>query len=425
MHKKSAGRKKVRAIYWIIGGITFLTLLVAAGVRSAPGVLIIPLEEEFGWNRAEVTFPLSVNLALYGLCGPFAAALMNRYGIRKVILTALFLLVAGTGLSPLMTETWQYTVLWGVTVGIGSGLTSSVLGAVVANKWFKEKKGLVVGLFTASGAAGQLVFLPLFAKLVTTFNWTLVTMVNACTAFIIFLLVAIFMKNDPKDAGVLPYGADESEEQIQSPAENPFKAVLGGLKTGIRSKDFWLLAGSFFVCGLSTNGLIGTHLIPACMEMGIPEVTAAGMLAFMGIFDILGTTISGWLSDRWDSRKLLLWYYGLRGLSLLFLPYALESSGIALGIFVVFYGLDWVATVPPTVKLCNDAFGKNSNVVYGWVFAAHQLGAAAAAFGGGLLFTMFGTYTVIFMSAGILCGAAAGFVTQIQKTNNTPLKNIA
>ncbi|PLT29927.1 MFS transporter [Peribacillus deserti] len=423
MKNIEAGPKKVKNIYWIIGGITFLTLLAAAGVRSAPGVLIVPFEEEFGWNRAEATFPLSVNLALYGLCGPFAAALMNRFGIRKVMLTALSMLVAGTGLSPLMTETWQYTVLWGITVGIGSGLTSSVLGAVVANKWFKEKKGLVIGLFTASGAAGQLVFLPLFANLVTSFSWILVTMVNAGSALIILLLAALFMKNDPKDAGVLPFGA--VEEEVESKTENPFKAVLEGLRTGFHSKDFWLLAGSFFVCGLSTNGLIGTHLIPACMEMGIPEVTAAGMLAFMGIFDILGTTISGWLSDRWDSRKLLLWYYGLRGLSLLFLPYALESSGVALGIFVVFYGLDWVATVPPTVKLCNDAFGKNSNVVYGWVFAAHQLGAAAAAFGGGLLFTMFGTYTVIFMSAGVLCGAAAGFVTLIQKTNKTALKNIA
>lgn len=404
-----------RPIYWIIAGITFLTLLVSAGVRSTPGVLIIPFEQSFGWTRAEVTFPLAINLALYGLCGPFAAAFMERYGVKRIMMIALSLLIIGTSLSAWMKTIWQMTFLWGFIVGTGAGLTSSVLGAVVATRWFKTKRGLIVGVFTASGATGQLVFLPLFAKLISSNGWQIVVWVTALSALVLVLLVGLFMRDKPGDAGVLPYGATEPDETEAAPRTNPFLSAMNGLKLGIRSKDFWLLAGSFFICGLSTNGLIGTHLIPACMEHGISEVTAASMLAFMGIFDILGTTLSGWLSDRWNSRWLLFWYYGLRGVSLIFLPYALDSTFLGLAIFVIFYGLDWVATVPPTVRLCSDVFGKQGGIIFGWVSASHQLGAATAAFGGGILHTWFGTYTFIFIVAGILCVTASGFVLQIHR----------
>jgi predicted MFS family arabinose efflux permease len=411
-------------IYWIVAGITFLTLLVSAGVRSTPGVLIVPFELSFGWTRAEVTFPLAINIALYGLCGPFAAAFMERYGVKRMMLIALSLLAIGTGLSVWMKTTWQMTLLWGFLVGTGAGLTSSVLGAVIANRWFKEKRGLVVGVFSASGAAGQLVFLPLFAQMISFYGWQTVVLVTSLSALITMLFVGLFMRDKPSDVGLLPYGATEPVETASAPHVNPFLSALNGLKMGVRSKDFWLLAGSFFVCGLSTNGLIGTHLIPACMEHGIPEVTAASMLAVMGIFDILGTTLSGWLSDRWNNRWLLFWYYGLRGISLVFLPYALDSTFLGLSIFVVFYGLDWVATVPPTVRLCSDVFGKQSGVIFGWIWAFHQIGAAAAAFGGGILHTWFGTYTFIFIVAGILCVTAAGFVLQIHREKNSTAQSV-
>ncbi|WP_342047603.1 MFS transporter [Bacillus sp. OTU530] len=408
---------------WIVISVVFLTLLVAAGVRSTPSVLMVPLEDTFGWDRMSTTFPLAINLALYGICGPFAAAIMEKYGVKRVMVYALTLLVIGTGLSGWMKTVWQFTLLWGLVVGVGTGFMSTVLGAVITNRWFKERKGLIMGVLTASGATGQLVFLPLFAKLTTEVSWKMTVWVTSLASLIVILLVLIFMKERPSDAGVIPYGATETRKPVPSFVGNPFRSALEGLRMGMHSTQFWLLAGSFFVCGLSTNGLIGTHLIPACMEHGIPEVTAASMLAFMGIFDILGTTLSGWLSDRWDSRWLLFWYYGLRGLSLIFLPTALDSTSIwGLTVFAIFYGLDWVATVPPTVRLCNDFFGKQSGIIFGWIFASHQLGAATAAFGGGTLHVLIGSYTFIFIFAGILCLAASGFFIQIRRNRTQIVK---
>ncbi|MFC4766220.1 MFS transporter [Effusibacillus consociatus] len=412
-------------IYWIVAGVTFLTLLVSAGVRSTPGVLIIPLEQSFGWDRTAVTFPLAINLALYGLCGPFAAAFMERYGIRRIMIIALSLLAIGTSLSSLMKSEWHMAILWGVVVGLGTGLTSSVLGAVVANKWFKERRGLIVGMFTASGATGQLIFLPLFAKITSSYSWQAVVWVTSAASLIVVLLVVWLMRNKPDDAGVLPYGAVEASEVDEQRQTNPFVSVVNGLRAGIRSKDFWLLAGSFFICGLSTNGLIGTHFIPHSIEHGIPEVRASSMLAVIGIFDIMGTIASGWLTDRWDSRWLLFWYYGLRGFSLLLLPYAIGESSFGLVLFIVFYGLDWVATVPPTVRLCADSFGKESGVVFGWIWASHQLGAATAAFGGGVLHSLFGDYQLTFLLAGLSCLVASGLVVKIRKNNKPVVRHLA
>lgn len=402
---------------WIVVGITFLTLLISAGIRSTPGVLMVPLENKFGWDRTITTFPLAINLALYGLCGPFAAALMEKYGIKKIMIYSLLLLMLGTGLSAWMQSPWQFTLLWGLIIGIGTGFTSSVLGAVVANRWFKKQRGLIIGILTASGATGQLVFLPLLAKLATDFTWKWTVWLTSISALFVLLVALLFMREKPSDLGILPYGQREGTELPQLFIKNPFKSAIDGLRIGIRSKEFWLLAGSFFVCGLSTNGLIGTHLIPACMDHGMSEVTAASMLATMGLFDIIGTTLSGWLSDRWDARWLLFWYYGLRGISLMFLPVALNSTFVGMALFIVFYGLDWVATVPPTVRLCNKSFGNQSGVVFGWIWASHQLGAAVAAFGGGVLHTVLGSYTFIFIVAGILCVTASGFVIKIRKSN--------
>ncbi|MDB5078208.1 MAG: yhjX [Chloroflexi bacterium] len=401
---------------WIVAGITALTLIVSAGVRSTPSVLIVPLQNEFGWTRADISLAVSINLILFGLFGPFAAALMERYGMRRVMLIALTTVGIAAAMTSQMTAPWHLDLLWGVVIGTGTGATAIVLSATVANRWFIKRRGLVVGLLSASSATGQLIFLPLLAWLVTSFGWQAASWTTSIAVLAIVPIVALGMRNRPADIGLKPYGAT-GETVITPPATgNPIAAALGGLGKGLRSRNFWILSGSFFVCGASTNGLIGTHLIPAAMDHGFAEVAAAGLVALIGIFDVIGTTISGWLSDRFDNRKLLTWYYGLRGLSLLFLPYALNSTFAGLLIFIVFYGLDWVATVPPTVRLTSDIFGKASGgIMFGWIFAAHQFGAATAAFGAGALYTWLGDYSASFWTAGLLCLVAAGMVTRIKQ----------
>jgi sugar phosphate permease len=409
---------------WIVVGVTFLTLLAAAAIRSTPGVLMIPLEREFGWTRATVSFAVSVNIFLYGLSGPFVAGLMDRLGIRRVMVASLALVATGVGLTTLMTAAWQLTLLWGVVVGLGTGTTAMVLGAMVANRWFTERRGFVLGLLTASTATGQLLLLPVLASMVVHLGWRSAVLLTAGVALVILPLVAALMRDDPRDIGLRPFG--EPAAASARPPHAAATAPLVALALGLRSRDFWLLAGSFFICGLSTNGLIGTHLIPASMEHGIPEVTAASLLAAIGALDIVGTTVSGWLSDRWDNRYLLCWYYGLRGLSLLFLPYAFGSVYLGLAAFAVFYGLDWVATVPPTARLAADTFGReNVGTMFGWIAASHQLGAATAAYGGGLLRTWLGDYQATFISAGLACLVAAGLVLRIgQASRAVPARSV-
>ena len=388
--------------------MTFLTLLATAGIRSAPDVLIVPFEQEFGWSRATISAAVSVNLVLYGLTGPFAAALLDRIGVRATMLLALTLLATGVALTTLMTAPWQLVLLWGVVVGGGTGMTALALGATVVNRWFSTRRGLVMGVLTASTATGQLLFLPLMASIVERYGWRPAVLGIAAVALVVLPLVGLLMRDQPADVGRAPYGDDGPVRPTARSTANPAGVALRALARGVRSGDFWLLAGGFFICGVSTNGLIGTHLIPACMDHGIPEVRAAGLLAVMGAFDLVGTTASGWLSDRLDNRYLLFWYYGLRGLSLIYLPYAFDLSFYGLPVFAVFYGLDWIATVPPTVRLTANVFGKeNVGVIFGWIVAAHQLGAATAAFGAGAIRTATGDYLVAFIIAGGLCVLAA------------------
>jgi sugar phosphate permease len=405
---------------WVVAGLTFLVLLATAGVRSAPGVLIVPLEREFGWSRATISFAVSVNLILYGLIGPFAAALMERLGVRLSMVVSMIVVGAGVALTTRMTEPWQLVMLWGVVVGAGTGMTAIVLGATVVHRWFAERRGLVLGVLTASTATGQLVFLPMLATIVGRFGWRTAVLIVASVAVMVVPLVAWFMRDRPSDLGLRPYGAGEGATEPPAALGNPFGAAIEALSVGLRSRDFWLLAGSFFVCGASTNGLIGTHLIPACLDYGIPEVQGAGLLAAMGIFDLAGTTASGWLSDRQDNRTLLCWYYALRGLALIFLPFGLGVASWGLPIFAVVYGLDWIATVPPTVRLTADAFGKaRAGIMFGWIVAAHQLGAAAAAFGAGAVRAWMGDYQRAFLTSGALCLITAAMVLQI---GTRPLK---
>jgi sugar phosphate permease len=393
---------------WVVFAVTFFTLLAAAGFRSTPGVLMVPLGDEFGWSRATVGLAVSVNLVLFGFSGPFAAAAMLRWGIRKVVIFALATIALGAFLTTRMQQPWQMILLWGVVVGLGAGCMASVFAATVANRWFVQKRGLVVGWLTAASATGQLVFLPLLATLASGPGWRYVSLTIALSALVAIIPVALFVRDFPSDMGLRPYGAMVDDPPVPHPTGNPITNAFNGLRMASRSRDFWLLAGTFFICGFSTNGLIGTHLIPASMDHGMTEVAAASMLALVGIFDVIGTVASGWLTDRWDSRKLLFAYYALRGLSLILLPLAFGAPQFAMILFIVFYGLDWVATVPPTVALSSDLFGRQQGpIIYGWVFSAHQIGAAVAATGAGLVRGATGDYLLAFLAAGLACLVAA------------------
>ena len=393
---------------WIVLAITFVVLLISAATRATPGVLMVPLEQEFGWSRATISIAISINLLLYGLTGPFAAGLVNRYGPRRVMAVAAFLMGLGTLATITMKHPWQLIALWGVVVGTGTGIIAIVLGATVVQRWFYLHRGLALGLLTASSATGQLIFLPVLAQLVVSSGWRWAVIVVAAVALLIAPITFLVMRDRPQEKGLTPLGLPDTET-IPAPATgNPFVEAVGALRMASRSREFWILAGSFFICGASTNGLIGTHLIPACMDHGIPEVQAAGLLAMMGIFDLVGTTGSGWLSDRYDSRILLMTYYGLRGLALLYLPYGFISESHGLSLFAVFYGLDWIATVPPTVALTRQAFGaEKAGLVFGWIMAAHQVGAAVAASFAGLIRTTEGNYDHAFIFAGVLCVISA------------------
>ena len=412
---------------WVVAAVTFLALLASAGIGATRAVLVLPLEREFGWDRATISLALSINLLLFGLCGPFAGAVMARFGVRRVMLGALGVLAVAVGSSTLMQSAWQLVLLWGVLVGLGSGAMALVLGATVAARWFVRRRGLVTGLFAASTATGQLVFLPIQATIIEAAGWRAAVLLVGGVAIAVLLIVAVLMRDDPRQVGLGAYGAGTEPDPQPAPAgraplaTNPFALAIQTLGEGVQRSDFWLLAGSFAICGATTVGLISVHLIPASVEHGLTEVTAASMLAAMGVFDLFGTTISGWLSDRIDPRKLLAWYYTLRGLALLFLPAAYDAGVPALAGFVVFYGLDWVATVPPTVKLVTERFGKERvGPVFGWVFAAHQLGGSAAAFAAGAAHTWLGDYLVAFLVAGALCLLAAGLVIGIRRPTPGP-----
>jgi MFS family permease len=382
---------------WVVAGTTFLTMLVAAGAVGAPGVLLLPLQRDFGWQTSEISGAMAIRLLLFGLMGPFAAALINRFGVRRMVLASLSTVGGGLALSLAMTELWQLILLWGVVVGIGTGMIAMVLGATVATRWFVKRRGLVIGLLTASTATGQLVFMPLIAWIADGMGWRPAVMLLCGLMALAAILALILLRDRPSDLDLPAYGETEVSPPPAGPAgASVALAAIGALKDAARTRVFWVLFLTFFICGASTNGLVQTHLVPLCVDFGVAEVRAAGLLALMGIFDFIGTVLSGWLSDRYDNRKLLFWYYGLRGLSLVFLPYS-DFTLYGLSLFAMFYGLDWVATVPPTIKLTADRFGRErAPMVFGWIFAGHQIGAATAAFGAGLSRSELGTYLPAF-----------------------------
>lgn len=402
---------------WFASGVVFLTLMATAGFRATPSVLILPLEDDFGWSRSTISFAVSINVLLYGLTAPFAAALMDRFGIRRVVMGALTTIGTGALCTIWMTKPWHLVVLWGVVVGIGTGSMALVFAASVTNRWFVKKRGLVIGVLTAATATGQLIFLPGLATLATDYGWRRAAVTVASGAFIMVPLIFLFLKESPASIGLKPYGADANWVEPIKSTINPARLAINSLQEALPKKDFWLLLASFFVCGLSTSGLVGTHLIPAAHDHGMVEVTAASLLALIGVFDVVGTVFSGYLTDRIDPRKLLFFYYFLRGLSLFLLPSILFSTvHPATLIFIIFYGLDWVATVPPTIMLCRAVLGPDrATVVYGWVFAAHQVGGSIAAFAAALIRVKFGDYALAFYISGVMCVISSYLVLQIGK----------
>ncbi|WP_231905233.1 MFS transporter [Streptantibioticus cattleyicolor] len=394
---------------WWIAAVAFLTLVGAAAFRAVPSVLIDPLHAEFGWSHATISAAVSVNMALYGLTSPFAAALMDRFGIRKVVTAALVLVSAGSGLTVFMTASWQLMLCWGVLVGLGTGSMALAFVGTITGRWFVHRRGLVSGILTAGGAAGQLVFLPLVSTVVNAHGWRTAALMVALAALAVVPLVVWLLRDNPQDLGLQPYGADPAEP-VPAPPRRPGAArrALGALFSAARTKPFWLLAGTFAICGASTNGLVGTHFVPAAHDHGMPTTAAASLLAVIGVFDIAGTIASGWFTDRFDARRLLAVYYGLRGLSLIFLPMLFAATvHPPMLFFIVFYGLDWVATVPPTLALCREHYGDEAPVVFGWVLASHQVGAAFVAFLAGLVRDTFGSYDLAWYTSGALCAVAA------------------
>ncbi|MHC6221963.1 MFS transporter [Arthrobacter sp. MMS24-S77] len=419
---------------WIVAAVAFLALVGAAGFRAAPGVLMVPLQQEFGWSTTVLSLAVSINLVLFGLTAPFAAALMERFGIRTVTSIALCLIGLGSALTVFVNQSWQILLTWGVLIGLGTGSMALVFAATIANTWFSKSRGLVIGILTAGSAAGQLVFLPFIAVLAQNPGWRGASLLIAAGALAVVPLVLRWLKNSPADVGVQPYGADKEQPTTAEVAEVADVTEAGGtatvaakapnaavralqvLKRASKVRTFWALVAGFAICGATTNGLIGTHFIPSAHDHGMPETTAAGLLAVVGIFDIVGTIASGWLTDRFNPKVLLAVYYQFRGIGLLVLPVLLGSTvEPSMILFVVVYGLDWVATVPPTAAICRKVFGADGSVVFGWVFAAHQLGAAVAALLAGYIRDATGHYTYAWIGAAAMCTVAAVISATIRK----------
>jgi MFS family permease len=393
---------------WIVVVVTFLALLAAQAVRAAPGVIITPLEAEFGWSRTDISFAISLSILTFGLGGPLGGTLIDRFGPRRVMLVGDLLIVAGLVGMIFVRDLWQMSLLWGLPIGVGTGAVGGVLGAAVAHRWFRTHRGVIIGAFGAATSAGQLIFVPAMAELTVTAGWRWAIGIVLIACAVMLVPVALFMRDRPQERGTAPFG----QAAVISAAEQAEDRRSTPLREAMRTRDFWLLASSFFVCGYTSNGLVGTHLIPHAVEHGFTAVTAASAVALLGSMNIVGTLASGWLTDRWDNRKLLAAYYGFRALSLFALPLIYDVKWLLLFAFV--YGLDWIATVPPTANLVASIYGRASlGTIYGWIFFSHMLGAAIAAFAGGFFRDLLGDYHLMFVSAGILGFVAVALALRI------------
>jgi len=398
---------------WVVLVVVFIGMLAGVGVRASPGVMIVPLERAFGWDKATIAGAISVNIILLGVLGPFLTGLMQIIGLKRTMLGCLAILMLGTGLSLFMTSPWQLFLTWGLLVGIGSGAGAVGIAGAVANRWFAQRTGLAMGLLTSANAAGQLIFLPILAMMAERYGWQGVSISVTLAIAAVLPIVWIMLPESPAKIGLPAYGATEIRAPEGAAGGNPITVAFGSLARASRSMDFWLLCITFAICGFSTNGLINTHMIAYCADFGISEVNGAWILAVIGVFSLIGSAASGWLCDRYSPRVLLFWYYGLRGLSLVIIPFT-SFDPISLGIFAVFYGLDWVATGPATFALTNEVFGRRDTpVILSWIFAAHQVGGALAAVGAGAMRDMSGSYFLAFVISGITCLAASLLVLRV------------
>lgn len=399
---------------WVVLVVMFVAMLAAVGVRAGPGVMIVPLQRAFGWDVSTISAAISVNIILMGATGPFLTGLMQVFGLKRTVLLCLTLLMLGTGASTFMTSSWQLFLTWGFIVGIGSGGGAVGMAAAIANRWFAKRTGLAMGLLTAANAAGQLIFLPLFALLAELYGWRAVAICVTAAVAVVLPIVMLMLPESPARIGIAPFGSTAVQEPARS-SGNPFMVAVHALGRASRSMDFWLLCLTFGICGFSTNGLINTHLIAYCADNGIAEVNGASILAVIGVFSLIGSATSGWLCDRFNPRVLLFWYYGLRGLSLVLVPFS-AFDPLSLSVFSVFYGLDWVATGPATFALTNEVFGRrDAPVIISWVFAAHQVGGALAAFGAGAVRSAEGSYLLAFLASGLACLLASMLVLRVSR----------
>ncbi|MEU9606663.1 MFS transporter [Streptomyces sp. NPDC048057] len=405
---------------WLVAAVAGLTIVTAGAFSTMPGLLLDPLHDEFQWSRGSIGFASAVNMVLYGLTAPFAAALMDRFGMRRVVTCALLTIAAGALLTTTMTSAWQLTLFWGLLVGLGTGSMAMAFAATVTNRWFVKRRGLVTGVLASASVFGQMIFLPGLAWVVDTYSWRPANITLALGALVVGPLVWLFLRDHPADVGQRAYGAKEFQPE-PAPVPGAAHRAVRVLNDSARTTPFWLMASAFAICGASTNGIMWTHFTPAAHDHGMPTTVAASLLAAIGVFNVGGTIASGWLTDRHDARRLLGIYFGLRGLLLMFLPLMMSATvQVSMMFFVALFGLLDLATVPPIVALCREFYGEDSAIVFGWVNAAHQVGAALIAFAGGVARDLFGSYDVVWVAVGVLCAMAALLSLVIQRTPATP-----
>lgn len=397
---------------WVVLGALVVVMLLASGLRAVFGVFIKPLEATFGWDRASLSGAAAVSLLLLGAAGPVVGWLADRWGPRRVILLSTIVLGVGTLLSSRVTALWQLYLTAGVLMGLGAGGVGMSTGAALAARWFEGRRGLVMGLVGGAMSAGQLAIVPLAVWLTLSYGWRQSFLYLGVLLLVIGVPVTLLLvHDDPRERGLKAYGAGHAAAAGAMPAPPEGRTRVA---EAMQVPAFWLLAATFFICGYTSNGLVLTHLVPHAAEHGFSEMHAAQALGVMGAMNILGTVASGWICDRFGRKGPLAFYYGVRGVSLLFLLYVWNVP--SLHIFAAIFGLNYISTVPPTTTLTANIFGRYSvGSLSGWIFFSHQVGSALGAAMGGWVFQATGSYSWAFISAAMLAFLAVPLALAIKE----------